>query len=84
MKALTADQTLNIAINGYTDNTGDEKHNLDLSKQRAKTVKTELEKSGIDAKRLVSEGFGQNNPIADNNSEEGKTQNRRVELVKNK
>lgn len=83
-KALMADKTLKIAINGYTDNTGDEIHNLDLSKQRAKTVKTELEKSGIDAKRLVSEGFGQSNPIAGNNSEEGKARNRRVELVKNK
>jgi outer membrane protein OmpA-like peptidoglycan-associated protein len=81
-KALTADKTMKIAINGYTDNTGDAAHNLDLSKQRAKTVKMELEKSGIDSKRLVSEGFGQNNPIADNNSEEGKAQNRRVELVK--
>ena len=83
-KALTADKSLKIAINGYTDNTGDEKHNLDLSKQRAKTIKTELEKSGIDANRLQSEGFGQNSPIADNNTEEGKAQNRRVELVKNK
>lgn len=82
-KALTADESLKIAINGYTDNTGDEKHNLDLSKQRAKTVKTELEKSGIEPSRLISNGFGQNSPIADNNSEEGKAQNRRVELVKN-
>jgi outer membrane protein OmpA-like peptidoglycan-associated protein len=81
-KALTADKTMKIAINGYTDNTGDVAHNLDLSKQRAKTVKMELEKSGIDSKRLVSEGLGQSNPIADNNSEEGKAQNRRVELVK--
>ena len=83
-KALMTDKGLKIAINGYTDNTGDETHNLSLSRQRAKTVKTELEKSGIEANRLVSEGFGQNNPIADNNSEEGKAQNRRVELVKNK
>jgi len=82
VKALMADKTMKIAINGYTDNTGDAAHNLELSKQRAKTVKTELEKSGIDSKRLVSEGFGQSNPIAENNSEEGKAQNRRVELVK--
>jgi len=43
-----------------------------------------LIKSGIDVNRLSSEGFGQNNPIADNNTEEGKSQNRRVELIKNK
>lgn len=83
-KALMADKTLRITINGYTDNTGEEVHNLKLSKERAKAVKTELEKNGIDTKRLASEGFGAGNPIADNNSEEGKAQNRRVELVKNK
>ncbi len=81
-KALRDDKELNVSINGFTDNTGEEKHNLELSKQRAKTVKTELEKSGIASNRLVSEGFGQNNPIADNNTDEGKAQNRRVELVK--
>jgi len=81
-KALAADNTLKIAINGYTDNTGDEEHNLELSKQRAETVKTELVKSGIAESRLSSEGFGKNSPVADNNSEEGKAQNRRVELVK--
>lgn len=83
-KALMADKTLRITINGYTDNTGEEVHNLKLSKERAKAVKAELEKNGIDTKRLASEGFGAGNPIADNNSEEGKAQNRRVELVKNK
>lgn len=80
--ALNADKNLKIAINGYTDNTGDEKHNLQLSKQRAETVKNELVKAGIATNRLSSEGFGQSNPIADNNSEEGKAQNRRVELIK--
>lgn len=80
--ALKADENLKVAINGYTDNTGDENHNLRLSKQRAETVKNELVKAGIAIDRLSSEGFGQNNPIADNNTEEGKAQNRRVELIK--
>ncbi len=82
VKVLTADKNLKIAINGYTDDTGDEKHNLELSKQRALTVKNELVSKGIAANRLTSEGFGQKNPIAQNTSEEGKTQNRRVELLK--
>ncbi len=82
-KALNVDKTLKIAINGYTDNIGNETHNLELSKKRAKTVKEELVKIGIDASRLSFEGFGQNSPIADNNSDEGKAQNRRVELIKN-
>lgn len=81
-KALAANTELKISINGYTDNTGDEKHNLQLSKQRAEAVKTELIKAGIAAGRLTSEGYGQSNPISDNSTEEGKAQNRRVELVK--
>jgi len=82
VKVLAADKSLKIAVNGYTDNTGDEKHNLELSKQRALTVKSELISKGIASNRLTSEGFGSKNPIAQNTSEEGKTQNRRVELVK--
>lgn len=81
-KVLTADKSLKIAVNGYTDNTGDEKHNLELSKQRALTVKNELISKGIASNRLTSEGFGPKNPITQNTSEEGKAQNRRVELVK--
>lgn len=81
-KVLTADKSLKIAVNGYTDNTGDEKHNLELSKQRALTVKNELISKGIASNRLTSEGFGPKNPIVQNTSEEGKAQNRRVELVK--
>ncbi|RRQ45603.1 OmpA family protein [Chryseobacterium sp. SC28] len=82
LKALNADKLLKISINGYTDDTGDENHNLELSKQRAETVKSELIKNGIEADRLSSAGFGENNPIADNHTDEGKAQNRRVELVK--
>lgn len=81
-KALDAEKSLKISINGYTDNTGDAKHNLDLSKQRAETVKTELKAMGIDETRLATMGFGANNPIADNAQEDGKAKNRRVELVK--
>ena len=83
-KVLQTDKNLKIAINGYTDNVGDEKHNLQLSKQRAETVKNELVKAGVDANRLSAGGFGQGNPIADNNSEDGKAKNRRVELIKMK
>ncbi|WP_428742042.1 OmpA family protein [Tenacibaculum sp.] len=73
---------MKIEINGYTDNTGNEGHNLKLSEERASTVKNEIIIAGIDQNRLISHGYGQNNPIADNSSEEGKAQNRRVELIK--
>ena len=81
-KALQADKDLKIKINGYTDNTGNEAHNLKLSKDRAETVKKAIIASGIDSNRLTSDGFGSKDPIADNASEEGKAQNRRVELIK--
>lgn len=81
-KVLKANPNLKLEVNGYTDNVGNEKHNLDLSKNRAKTVVTTLSNSGIEKTRLSSNGFGASNFIADNSTEEGKAQNRRVELIK--
>lgn len=81
-KALKADHTLNISINGYTDNTGNAAHNLQLSKDRANTVKKAIIASGIEADRLASDGFGSKAPLSDNATEEGRAQNRRVELLK--
>jgi len=81
-KALQADNNLKISINGHTDNTGDETHNIQLSKDRAETVKKSIITSGIDNERLTSYGFGSKNPIADNSNESGRAQNRRVELIK--
>lgn len=82
VKVLIADKDLNIAINGYTDNLGVKEHNQKLSENRAVTVKNEIIKAGIASKRMTSKGYGQDNPIADNNTEDGKTKNRRVELLK--
>ncbi|RYY54545.1 MAG: OmpA family protein [Chitinophagaceae bacterium] len=79
---LQINKSLKVAINGYTDNSGTAARNQQLSEDRALTVKNTVIKSGIDASRLESKGYGQANPIADNGSEEGKAKNRRVELVK--
>ncbi|MCJ7932511.1 MAG: OmpA family protein [Chryseobacterium sp.] len=81
-KVLKNDSHLKLAINGYTDNSGNDAYNLQLSKDRATAVLNAITTSGIDQSRLSAEGFGSKNPIADNSSEEGKAQNRRVELVK--
>jgi len=72
-----------LDIKGYTDTDGDENMNLRLSDSRAKIVKKYLTKRGISDKRLFTKGFGEQNPIADNNTEEGKAKNRRVELILN-
>lgn len=79
---LQADKSLKIDINGYTDNSGTSSHNLQLSKDRAATVLKTLTDAGIDKNRLTSNGYGAEKPIAGNDSEEGKAENRRVELVK--
>jgi len=73
---------LRIAIEGHTDSQGDEDHNLDLSRRRAESVRQFLvDEYGIDMSRLEAQGFGEAMPVADNDTPEGRQQNRRVELV---
>lgn len=79
---LKANPTLKLAINGYTDETGSAAHNQTLSEGRAASVRQALVAAGIGGDRLTSKGFGASAPIADNGSDAGKAQNRRVELVK--
>jgi outer membrane protein OmpA-like peptidoglycan-associated protein len=70
-----------IRVEGHTDNQGAPAYNKDLSKKRAASVvKWMTTKGGIDAKRLDSEGFGQEKPIATNDNEKGRQENRRVEF----
>lgn len=80
---LTAHPTLNVAINGYTDNTGKAATNQALSQKRADIVKAYMVKKGVDAARLTATGFGVENPIADNKTAAGRAQNRRVEFKGN-
>lgn len=70
-----------ITITGHTDNTGDPSANLLLSNQRAEAVKQYLIGRGIDASRLTTLGKGDTDPIASNDTEEGKTRNRRIEFT---
>lgn len=73
---------LNFSVEGHTDSDGSASHNQTLSEARARTVMDEMIKMGIPSSRLKSIGHGQSNPVADNNTAEGKAQNRRVEFVK--
>lgn len=81
-KLLQSDPALKLSIEGHTDNTGAPDHNQTLSAARARSVLGALVGLGIDPARLQSRGFGQDKPLADNASEDGRAKNRRVELVK--
>jgi len=71
-----------IWVNGYASSEGTAAHNMQLSKDRANSVKTYLVNSGVDAKHLKVKGYGETHPIADNSTEEGRILNRRVEFKK--
>jgi OmpA-OmpF porin, OOP family len=68
-----------VEIAGYTDNTGDPSANVQLSQQRAEAVRAALVSAGVDPSMLVAKGYGSSNPIATNDTLEGKFRNRRIE-----
>jgi outer membrane protein OmpA-like peptidoglycan-associated protein len=75
---LNAGETVQII--GYTDNKGNELINLELSRKRAQFIKAKLLEQGINEKQIMIKGEGENNPVADNNTDTGRAQNRRVEI----
>jgi hypothetical protein len=81
--AFKDDPKLELIIEGHTDNVGGRDFNLDLSRKRAEAVKRWLaDKEGISEVRLATVGYGLTRPVADNGTEDGRGQNRRVELLK--
>lgn len=79
---LKAAPAIRLSVEGHTDNVGAAAANKGLSERRARSVMTAIVSGGIEAKRLSAAGFGQERPVADNRSDEGRAKNRRVELVK--
>jgi outer membrane protein OmpA-like peptidoglycan-associated protein len=77
---LKAYPQIKMRIGGYTDNTGDPAANLQLSQQRADNVSAELTRLGVDPSRLSAKGYGEENPVADNSTDEGRQKNRRISL----
>ncbi|UTW61382.1 PD40 domain-containing protein [bacterium SCSIO 12741] len=81
VKYLGQNPDLRIEIGGHTDNQGTAATNKTLSANRAKAVFQYLVDQGVDSSRLASKGYGQDEPIADNGTEEGRAQNRRTEFT---
>jgi outer membrane protein OmpA-like peptidoglycan-associated protein len=79
--AMTQQSAMKVRVEGHTDSDGEDASNLDLSSRRAAAVKTYLEGKGIAPDRVSSIGCGEATPIADNTTDDGKKQNRRVEFV---
>lgn len=80
LRFLSANPSVRVEIAGHTDNSGSADHNRELSERRANSVFTFLSDHGIDKKRLVPKGYGPDRPIATNDTEEGRSQNRRIEV----
>jgi outer membrane protein OmpA-like peptidoglycan-associated protein len=79
-KLLVKKKEWKLLISGHTDNVGDDKKNMVLSKQRSEAVKAYLTSKGVDASRLITEFYGETKPIATNDTPEGRQRNRRVEM----
>lgn len=78
---LQKNPKVKINVVGHTDNQGGHKYNLDLSSRRAKALANELIRLGITPERITSKGMGSTQPVAPNDTDQGRAQNRRVEVV---
>ena len=74
-------ESARFRVEGYTDSSGSEQRNKQLSINRARAVADQLEDEGIDEDRIESVGYGEERPIATNDSDEGRAENRRIEIV---
>lgn len=70
-----------VDVNGHTDSTGSVQYNMDLSQRRASSVADYLATRGVTRERLLTQGYGPHYPVADNGNPQGRSMNRRVELV---
>jgi OmpA-OmpF porin, OOP family len=77
---LKAYPQVDVKIGGYTDNTGNPQHNSELSKARATSTMNEMVSLGVAKSRLAAEGYGEQFPVADNATEEGRQRNRRIDI----
>jgi OOP family OmpA-OmpF porin len=75
---MKAYPNVNVKIGGYTDNVGDDAYNMKLSQERANRTMSEIARLGVSQSRMTAEGYGEQHPVADNSTEEGRQRNRRI------
>jgi OOP family OmpA-OmpF porin len=78
---LTRHQDQHVKIEGHTDNVGSEQYNINLSEARSEAVKNALVNMGVSSARIVTKGLGEEYPVSSNDTEAGRLENRRVEIV---
>ncbi len=81
VRLMKANPSMSVEIAGYTDSKGTDSYNIDLSNRRAQAVRNYLVRNGIESSRVAPKGYGKMDPIASNDTEEGRAENRRVEFV---
>jgi OOP family OmpA-OmpF porin len=81
-QSLNANPEVTFEVQGHTSSEGSDAYNMRLSQRRAASVLAYLVSKGVDPKRMTAKGYGETQPIADNSTEDGRKQNRRVELVR--
>lgn len=82
-KIITEVPNMNLMIIGHTDSQASDSYNMELSRERAESVKAYLVSQGVDASKLSTKGMGESEPIAENSTEQGRFRNRRIEFVVN-
>ena len=81
IELMRVNPSMIIEIGGHTDNVGDDNYNMKLSHDRAKSVRDYLVNGGINSERIQAKGYGELNPVATNDTEDGRKANRRTEFV---
>jgi outer membrane protein OmpA-like peptidoglycan-associated protein len=81
VKVLRDNPDLHVTVEGHTDSVGSAAYNQKLSERRAQAVKRYLVRQGIESNRISAVGYGKSRPIASNDTDEGRAQNRRAEIV---
>ncbi|MBL7861886.1 MAG: OmpA family protein, partial [Cyclobacteriaceae bacterium] len=81
MELLRVNTSMVIEVGGHTDNVGDDGFNMKLSHDRARSVRDYLVNGGVSSDRVQAKGYGELNPVATNESEDGRKANRRTEFI---